>query len=538
MKKSSTILLILLGLCQLIYAQTIKFDLGPEITLNDEVSLREVVGSDAQGFYVVSTKSKEMFGSSGGVFVHRFDNGLHQTVYSELKMPDTKGNKVNFEGLSYINKKLSLYSSFYNKSKDMNYAFVNSVSERGIVANDTKSVDEIKATKKKNRGSFDFVLSNDSSKVLVYHNEPYVKGQKERYSLKLMDTEYNLLWERLIELPYKDDKFAVTSYLVSNEGEVFLLGYLESDKKSKRKPNEMYKVITYNHKENKVQEYNINIDKFITASTFKINQKGDIICAGFYANDNKVKDDARNLWYCNGIFTLTIDGKTKAIKNQNFKDFDTNVLEILTGKAKAQKNKGLPAMNFKDIELRTDGGIILIAEQSWVKIVSSKNITNYYYNRNHILVSSINPDGTFAWTTVVSKKQMTLNDGGYFSSYVSGIYGDKIFFVFNENPKNLMIKEVKTFKDIKKMKKMVKPSSSIPVVVSIDSKGDMEKAALMKFNKEKYILSPTVSKQINDNEIVVFTEKLSTGKQMLRSSLMAGFEYNSKIRFGKISFSN
>ena len=96
--------------------------------------------------------------------------------------------------------------------------------------------------------------------------------------------------------------------------------------------------------------------------------------------------------------------------------------------------------------LRNDGGALLIAEQYFVQEEYDRNqfydpyYSNYYnrnyndidyvYNYNDIIVVNIRPDGEIEWTARIPKRQVTTNDGGYYSSYAMSIVRSKIYFVF------------------------------------------------------------------------------------------------------------
>jgi len=68
----------------------------------------------------------------------------------------------------------------------------------------------------------------------------------------------------------------------------------------------------------------------------------------------------------------------------------------------------------------------------------TRTTTVYYYYYNDIIVININPGGETEWTKKIAKRQPSSNDGGFFSSYSLSIVKDKMYFVFNDSPKNLI----------------------------------------------------------------------------------------------------
>ena len=61
--------------------------------------------------------------------------------------------------------------------------------------------------------------------------------------------------------------------------------------------------------------------------------------------------------------------------------------------------------------------------------------TNYYYY-NDIIAFRIGLDGKFMWETRIDKKQVSINDGGPYSSYTSFTNGQTLNFIFNDNKRN------------------------------------------------------------------------------------------------------
>jgi hypothetical protein len=121
-------------------------------------------------------------------------------------------------------------------------------------------------------------------------------------------------------------------------------------------------------------------------------------------------------------------------------DFITqNMTEKLKKKTKKREAKGkdveLYQYDLDNIVLKDDGGAILVGEQFFIRVVTTtdaqgnvRTTTHYYYN--DIIVISINPKGEIDWTEKIAKRQHTINDNGYFSSYAMAVNEDKINFIF------------------------------------------------------------------------------------------------------------
>jgi hypothetical protein len=102
---------------------------------------------------------------------------------------------------------------------------------------------------------------------------------------------------------------------------------------------------------------------------------------------------------------------------------DTLQTNLKGGKNK--KNNGVEHLKINELILRRDGGFIAISEQyvryeyqmptNFRNDFPTNRQVEFYYN--NILVSSIHPDGSVHWNTVLYKNQKSENDEGRYSSY-------------------------------------------------------------------------------------------------------------------------
>jgi hypothetical protein len=237
-----------------------------------------------------------------------------------------------------------------------------------------------------------------------------------------------------------------------------------------------------------------------------INDKNDIVCGGFYSNVGTFS--------INGSYFLTVSGVNGEIISKSFKEFDLkfitqNMTEREANKAKKKEEKGKDVELFEydldNIILRDDGGAILVGEQFYVEIYTYTTqygtTTSYHYNYNDIIVININPEGQIEWAKKIPKEQESVNDGGTYSSYAMSVFGDKLFFIFNDNPKNL------SNTGDGKLKNYNPNRESIVVMVAMDGEGQFKKEALYKMKRSDILIRPKLSSQISDDEMIVFGKK-------------------------------
>jgi hypothetical protein len=193
------------------------------------------------------------------------------------------------------------------------------------------------------------------------------------------------------------------------------------------------------------------------------------------------------------------------------KELDKSFIAELTSDRKANKGRGISSnFKLKNFIQKDNGGAILIAENSYdyqvtvcttdPKTGARSCHTNYHYVRNNIIAININSDGAIKWYTNIPKFQHTVNDGGVYNSYMLSTAKDKMFFIYNDNAKNLDPEKVKTAKQVRPMGKATK---SIATLVTLTEDGKFEKKALFSNKENKVILLPAYYKKMISGQLIV-----------------------------------
>lgn len=135
-------------------------------------------------------------------------------------------------------------------------------------------------------------------------------------------------------------------------------------------------------------------------------------------------------------------------------------------------------------------------------IPQTSTTTHYYYN--DIITVKINTEGQIEWAEKVAKRQHTLDDGGFYSSYLMSIVKGRICFIFNDNPENL------GYTGVGRVFNYVGGNKSIVTLVSLDEKGHQERQPLLRASDIEVIVRPKVCKQIASNNIILFGQRRKT----------------------------
>ena len=165
----------------------------------------------------------------------------------------------------------------------------------------------------------------------------------------------------------------------------------------------------------------------------------------------------------------------------------------------------MPDFEFRDIIMKENGGALLTAEQFYISIVTTTDprtgatSSTYYYYYNDIIVVDLNPDGTINWTAKIPKKQVSTNDGGFYSSFLMAVRNDNIYLLYNDHIANVNIPNgPQKFVSTRSKKNIA------TVVVTIDGKGNWKKEMLFTAAETKINFLPKSSMQLSDNEILLY----------------------------------
>ncbi len=505
--------------------QSEKYEIkwGNEIEASRRQTLSGIIGSDKNGYYALKSKQGMFILSSSDLTIERYDNNANLLKSVELKLSD-EPKKRSYEGIFNINDRYYLFSSFPNSKSKVNSLYVQTINMDELKPNsDTKKVADFEYFEsmwRMNKGDFMNNTSNDDSKVLAFYKLPFDRGEKKRIGFVILDSSMNRLWGRDITLPYNDELCDIEATRVDNEGNVYVKCVIFKEKRRKKRhgePNYEYVILCYKNGVEQPDVYNINLSgKFLTDMQFSVMDNKDITCAGFYSE--------KSTYSIKGAFYMIIDGISKEIKKQSFKEFTIDVLyENLTEKQqkkiekKLEKGKEVEMYDYQldNFILRKDGGVLLYGEQYFVNMVNtfqpgpngtSTMVTNYYYNYNDIIIVSVSPQGDIEWVTKIPKRQITVNDDGFYSSFYNFLRNDKIYFLFNDNPENLLEKT----NDSKKYKNFNGGKNSVVVLAELDYSGNYTKEALFKSADAEVIIRPKVCSELSRDEVIIFGQRRKT----------------------------
>ncbi len=480
LKPSTLILFFSLLYCSLGVAQTVEW--SNQQKLKSKTSYTRIIGENAAGLFVLRGKSGEL---NRDVVIEKYKNNLALDLSREIDQPTNSYIEkvlIQDDGLLWVATKR-------NDSVPKIDVYAWKMNTLLAPSGANKSLAQIESAQFKSNNSIYFQSSvNKSHFALIYFTDGADRNSCV-LNLHGYNQSLNQDYVRTFPIPYSTSDIMVTAFECDNEGNAYLLvDYPKaSDRKKKDRQLREYYLYAYYKQLDKTLEYEIHQDStYINDIGLTINNGNQTVhVAGFYslANDRATE----------GTFMFSIDATSTLLKNKSYeplnKSFTTKVISTMLNETGSR----LTDLYLRKLIPRSDGGITIIAE----KYYETRQTYTYYqngfpqtasriaYNYDEIVVLSKSANGKTQFNELVKKNQSTMNDAGYYSSFVLLNTPDKLSFVYSS--------DVSQDGDI--------------MISSINPLGQIETKILIKSMSYYVQLMPAESKQINSNSIIISTLK-------------------------------
>jgi hypothetical protein len=339
--------------------------------------------------------------SSRYVAINKYDAELKPQWSKEVL--EQNGRK-NLDFLAVIGQNILVFVSEFFPREGVIKTYYYQYNLAGELVND-EAILSVYPNQKEQKVDLQYVLSANKRKLLCYKN---LENRRESETLLyyVFDEAGEYTRNGEINLKYPDNRFNVRSVQISNAGHVYLLGKFYIN--TRVRDPEDFKYLMYRYDTESLENTEIPIelgDRYITDLAFKLGREEDIYVAGFYSNRSTDKITGTILQ------KIEADGEVSINASQAFdQEFMANYLS--TG----QINRGRELRNFylNNIILRSDGGVLLMAEKFYITYQSYRDIYGYWvdreiYHYEDVILTSVANDGSIEWHAIVDKNQMSEN---------------------------------------------------------------------------------------------------------------------------------
>lgn len=504
------IISLLCCLSHFISAQPVNINWGSANEKPRKSYIEKIIGRDDQWFYVLRFKDGGWFGKDKW-FLEKFESGsLQLKTTTELIFPLLNGRAIEYEDLFYSGGKFTFFVSQIDYSAHQKITYALQTNDLTSIKETFIPLDTIFNAKRSNPEDVNIVQDPSAKYFLICHNDNYQSYNNEFLEYKVVNADLKQEYKKQIRLPYKDKAFFISNYLINGLGDVYLLAKVVDDGKrwKKGRPNFIYAVMRLSRNDPEYKEFDVNLgNRSVSDINFKLAQDGDLVVGGFYSNRARTEEEM------GGLFFFRLDKFTNQITSKVVRDFDTEFLSLFMKERNVSRGGELFDYNIDYILTDTESNTYILAEQYFMDQICRTDFRTgiqtctYYYNYNDIIAIKINKEGNIVWTKKVPKRQVTVNDGGPYSSYIAFLDNNRLHFIYNDSYRNNNLRQGD------RMYTMNNPKRSIAVDLVIDENGKMTRTTLFNSRDRKTIIRPKLNRQIALEDQIMYGQ--SSSKYML-----------------------
>lgn len=330
------------------------------------------------------------------------------------------------------------------------------------------------------------IHSQDKSHVSLYY--PVVEGNGKLSRLRIVgiNSDMELLYKQDLTFADVSADFGLVSVKALNNNQLVFLFENYNRVKKRFGDGKEYLVYHFDGNNGAITQVDFNFSKPIYGLLrMEVdNVNGQLTVAGLYSDEDREQSM--------GYFVEAWNTTAKRMVVNHYQPFSNELLYQVMAGDTVKNVKGLSTFSPKELILRFDGGVILVAESEYSNMESEnmptfmpsagpsfRTVNVYYYN--DILALSTRPDGSLDWFNVLRKKQVSEDDEGFFSSYSILTADGQLHFVYNEE---------------------IFYKTNVNEYV-VDSKGKSSRSYLFNAGSKEVMLAPGIAKQISGRELLI-----------------------------------
>ena len=446
----------------------------------------ELIGHVNGQYYALITSGRERI-----LEIHR-ENALEKRSKT-LEMPEIQGENLRFKEILLHHTGFWLLTEGNLEKNNAKVFYATPLDFDGNPTGLPVELDRIEVGNRSKKALFGTSLSPNKQLLLVFRDSPYQNKSNDQLQFKVFGPDLNRVWEKQLKLPYEEEIFELADYSIDNRGKVYVLSGLGADELTGQAMELQTRearsiLLTYDPAINKVKEFDVSLkDKWVMSMGLDFAENGDAIIAGFYSRDQ--------FFSIRGTFYFRMGTKENKIIAGGLNPFPIKFLEQFMSSRRAQRASELDKFRLNQLWVQEDGSCYLFAEQRFVKeriamdIGSGRQRITNDYIFNDALVLKLDSTGRSEWNIRIPKEQVSVDDGGPYSSFAAGLVNDTVYVLFNDHPDNLELMTTNPDRNLKTFRSF---GEGVIAVVSISSNGSLERKNLSASRIKEAIFKPRV----------------------------------------------
>lgn len=395
----------------------------------------------ADDFYTARWTGSRLFGNY--LLSHYQEGELKKSV--KVKMHINK-SVCSLVGIDMYQNRCAVFLSDIQENSNVLYLRTFSDDLEEVVTE--KELARYEFEKGHQKGMFGIRFSADRNYMAVVWEKPGKKNAEHIYGYRVFDANLEIIHEGEYPLPFQSDLSEIQGHYISNRGDYFLAVTeydLDSSKWLYRNQRFFKSLHLYHLNETGLLDYSVDLEnRRIYTLSMTSDDSSLVNLSGLYGNSNESG--------IKGVFFQKIDLSTEKKIAGGFCELKTDVItqgwsDKALKKLKKREEKGKDEAIFFNYEMRetytlNDSSIVGSMEQHYIQErmtdmqQSGLSSNTFYYYYNDIIVYKIGKEHDFDWIKKIRKYQVSTNDGGPYSGFVSFRDSNNLYFMFNDHIEN------------------------------------------------------------------------------------------------------
>jgi hypothetical protein len=253
-----------------------------------------------------------------------------------------------------------------------------------------------------NEAVLTYITSINQRKLLCFDNL-LKKSRPEEAQFFIFDADDAGIEGNRIKFPYPDNRLQLRDVKVGNNGNLFVLARLEQPSTERSPDGYAYLVFQYDLATEQLDELELPFQSvFVTDLILKPDRANNVLVGGFYSR--------RASGQVAGVLYAFIDWSSQQVLRHHIQDFDAAFLAKYLSTRQIEKGRELADFYLDDLVLRSDGGMLILAEQYYITSSTYRDVYGFWYtndlfNYEDVAIVSLSPLGQIEWTAIIDKAQ-------------------------------------------------------------------------------------------------------------------------------------
>lgn len=509
--RSVTLLCISLISCAMLFAQhSTRVIWGPEILKSRPEQLLEIFGADDAHFYTLTSSGRK---GSPIVITKIETDSLKERKSAILTLHLINGlQPLYLQTLSFA-EKAYLLSTVDDPSGDEIMVYAHEVDEGLTFGLEPRLLGTIPRNVIIKTRFFRVVPSEEQGFLLVLMPQEDIPDRNEKFKLRLLDKDLNMLYEKDLEVPYPTADVSYGDILVDEDRAVYVLMNKASaqlrDVGKVQNPGRDHFLLKYTWENNMVSEKSLSIGvKWIYNVHMAMNASGQLQVFGYFSNMIELA--------MAGTFSVAFDAGSGQIVAQGLSPFERAFKAQFRPIGNLQERHDLSLYETDYTFAQKNKQVLMLSEKRDMQSTTMFNPATgtYFIIQNFIfeelLLTSINTAGAVTYNIKIPKYQVSSREVADFVSYTAWQTNGSTFMAYNDHERNASLE----LHSGGKYNTLTGYAGAQAIMYEFAEDGGIYKHVLFRKSPQNGTMLPGYSYAMNDG-VVLFTAG-STGWQFVR----------------------